>query len=131
MPALSQRTFGNALAPLRKLEHLFLGVFLSDSDVLGCHLDRCASVVISSPRTGSYSSPPFNPNQCVICLAEHSITVRERERLASDLFGAMLPSLKTIGWSTYFAKDRAGDDVARKKIVFSIRTTEEKPEIVR
>ena len=114
----SQNAFGSALKALGKLEHLFLGVFLSDSDVLNCHLDRCATVVICSPRSGAYSSPPFGPNQCAICLAEHGAIVRERERIASAVLGKLLPSLKTIGWSTHFAKDRPGDDVERNATVF-------------
>ncbi|KAI0687153.1 hypothetical protein C8T65DRAFT_819090 [Cerioporus squamosus] len=111
--------FGNALKPLQKLEHLFLGIFLSGADMLNCHFDRCVTVVISSPRTGSHSSPPFGPDRCAICLVEHGATVQERERIASALLAKMLPSLKTIGWSTYFAKDRPGDDVERKATVFS------------
>ncbi|KAI0794092.1 hypothetical protein C8Q74DRAFT_556500 [Fomes fomentarius] len=113
--------FANALKPLGKLEHLYLGIFLSDADVLTCHLDRCAAVVISSPRTGYYSSPPFGPNKCAICLVEHGTAVGERERIGSTLMGALLPSLKSIGWSTYFAKDRPGDDVERKATIFQIQ----------
>ncbi|TFK90140.1 hypothetical protein K466DRAFT_644575 [Polyporus arcularius HHB13444] len=111
--------FGNALKPLRKLEHLFLGIFLSGADMLNCHFDRCATVVILSPRTGWYSSPPFGPDRCEICLVEHGATVRERERIASALLAKLLPSLETIGWSTYFAKDRPGDDVERKATVLA------------
>ncbi|KAI0741627.1 hypothetical protein C8Q80DRAFT_1260211 [Daedaleopsis nitida] len=119
-------TFGTLLKPLAKLEHLFLGMFLSDADVLNCHLDRCAAVVISSPRAGFYSSPPFGPDKCAICIAEHGVTVRKREHVASVLLGKMLSSLKTIGWSTYFAKDRPGDDVGRKTIIFATCDRDEK-----
>lgn len=118
-----QSTFANALKPLGRLEHLHLGIFLSDADVLTCHLDRCAAVVKSSPRTGYYSSPPFGPDKCTICLAGHDTAVRERERMASTLMGTLLPSLKSIGWSTYFAKDRPGDDVERKATVFSTQAS--------
>ena len=46
--------------------------------------------------------------------------VRERERIASAQMGKLLPSLRSIGWSTLFAKDRPGDDVERKATVFPI-----------
>ncbi|RPD64189.1 hypothetical protein L227DRAFT_495694, partial [Lentinus tigrinus ALCF2SS1-6] len=123
--------FGKTLKPLRKLEHLFLGLFLSDADMLSCHLDRCATVVISSPRTGSYSSPPFGPDRCAICVAEHGAKVREREHIASALLAKLLPSLKTIGWSTCFAKDRPGDDVERKVTTFFTSGLEEKAAMAR
>ena len=115
---LLQSVYGKALKPLRELEHLFLGVFLSGADMLNRHFDRCAPVVISSPRTGSYSSPPFGPDRCAVCVAENGATIRERERIASAHLAKLLPSLKTIGWNTYFAKDRPGDDVERKATTF-------------
>ncbi|KAI1793502.1 hypothetical protein LXA43DRAFT_942349 [Ganoderma leucocontextum] len=125
------RSFGKALQPLKRLEHIFLGIFLSDADVLICHFDRCApAIVLASPRTGFYSPPPFGPDQCVICVTEHAAAVRERERLASGLVGKALPSLKTIGWSSFFSKGGTGDSTQRKT-TFCIRTLEEKAELKR
>ncbi|OSD04842.1 hypothetical protein PYCCODRAFT_1450858 [Trametes coccinea BRFM310] len=92
-----------ALRPLEKLETLLLGIFLSDADVLVRHLERCAAIIIPSPRTGYYSAPPFGPDKCAICHAEHGPAVRERERLASDMLRQLLPSVKAVEFSSWFA----------------------------
>ncbi|EJF64087.1 hypothetical protein DICSQDRAFT_144783 [Dichomitus squalens LYAD-421 SS1] len=123
--------YGRALQPLENLEYLFLGVFLSDADVLSCHFDRCASVVISSPRTGFYSSPPFGPDKCVICTAEHGAAVHERERLASGIVEKILPSLKTVGWSSHFSEHGSGADRRTKTTIFCTRTLEVKVDSTR
>ena len=103
-----------------------MGVFLSDADVLNCHFDRCASVVISSPRTGFYPSPPFGPDKCVICIAEHATIVREREQLASGLIEKALPSLKTVGWGSFFSECGSSDRTRRTETIFSTQTLEVK-----
>ncbi|KAH9852633.1 hypothetical protein C2E23DRAFT_778455 [Lenzites betulinus] len=94
--------FCKALEPLKSLHTLFLGIFLSDADVLTRHLDRCATIVIASPRTPNcYSTPPFGPNLCLLCCAEYADTVQERERVAKTLFQAALPSLLNVGFSSW------------------------------
>ena len=97
------------------------------------HFDRCGSaVVLASPRTGFYSPPPFGPDKCVICVAEHGATgsIRERERLATGLMGNALPSLKSIAWSSFFPNDGTGDST-RRKTTFCVRTLEEKADLRR
>ncbi|KAI9064791.1 hypothetical protein FKP32DRAFT_1611026 [Trametes sanguinea] len=93
-----------ALRPLEKLETLLLGIFLSDADVLVRHLERCAAIIIPSPRTGYYSAPPFGPDKCSICHAEHGSVVQERERLASAMLRQLLPSVKAVKFSSWFAE---------------------------
>ncbi|KAL1940773.1 hypothetical protein VTO73DRAFT_7814 [Trametes versicolor] len=95
--------FCKALAPLKRLDTLFLGIFLSDVGVLIRHLERCAIAVIESPRTPNcYPTPPFGPNSCATCCGQHATAVQERERLAKTLFLATLPSLVDVGFSSWF-----------------------------
>ncbi|KAI0831986.1 hypothetical protein BC628DRAFT_1310512 [Trametes gibbosa] len=99
--------FCKALTPLKSLETLFLGIFLSDADVLIRHLEHCAAVLIASPRTPNfYSTPPFGPNVCSLCCTEHTNKVQERERLAKTLFRTALPSLRTIRFSSWFSSEQ-------------------------
>ncbi|OBZ74201.1 hypothetical protein A0H81_05878 [Grifola frondosa] len=105
-------SFAAALKPLKKLEHLYLGIYLSDLDVFHRHLVHCAIDILSSPaKPGTHSKPPFAPDECVICIARHATDVRARELLASALVARTLQSLKSIAWSSYFAEDEPGDDV--------------------
>ncbi|OJT11204.1 hypothetical protein TRAPUB_12248 [Trametes pubescens] len=98
-----QTSFCKALAPLMRLETLFLGIFLSDVDVFTRHLERCATIVVASPRTPNcYPTPPFGPNACVTCCGQHATEVQERECLAKTLFLRALPSLVNIGFSSWF-----------------------------
>ena len=103
----AQDAFGRALQPLRHLRRLFLGIYLSDADVLCGHLTRCASAFnIESPRTGSmHAGPPFGPEACMTCQTQHRTATRARERLGGARLAALLPALETIGWASYFADE--------------------------
>ncbi|KAI0630577.1 hypothetical protein C8Q77DRAFT_1219510 [Trametes polyzona] len=101
------KTFCNALKPCKKLKSLYLGVFLSDASVLVRHLDRCATVLIASPRTPNcYSTPPFGPDLCPLCCAENDADVQDRESLAKTLFRQALPSLEDVDFSSWFPARR-------------------------
>ncbi|KAI8985768.1 hypothetical protein BD414DRAFT_522907 [Trametes punicea] len=108
-------SFCKALMSLNHLETLFLGVFLSDADVLARHLERCATTVVPSPRMGYYNlPPPFGPDKCAICGAEHRAAVQDRERRAKALFKQSLPSLQNIAFSSWFsAPESMGPDTSR------------------
>ncbi|KAH9940864.1 uncharacterized protein BXZ73DRAFT_42334, partial [Epithele typhae] len=101
------KAFGRALQPLQRLKSVFLGVYLSDADMLYRHLDRCAAFPATpSPSSGHFFlAPPFGPDRCDTCKGEHHAVVRERERLASRTIAEQLPSLETIGWSSYFTRE--------------------------
>ncbi|KAI0331631.1 hypothetical protein GY45DRAFT_1300567 [Cubamyces sp. BRFM 1775] len=98
-------TFCKVLKPLERLETLFLGIFLSDADVLARHLERCAAVIMASPRTGYYPAPPFGPNECSVCCAEHAVATRSREFRAKAAIAAALPSMQRVGFSSWFPPD--------------------------
>ena len=68
-------------------------------------------MLVASPRTGCfYTAPPFGPDECIICQAENQGAVRERERVGGTLLAELVPSLETIGWSSYFANDPQSRD---------------------
>ena len=84
--------FGHSLAPLNKLNHLFLGIFLSNTRVLDDHIDRAdngtVEIVFSCKRCKFYEKK-----------------TRRRELEASLIMARHLKSLKYIGWSTCFFWD--------------------------
>ncbi|KAJ8453620.1 hypothetical protein ONZ51_g13497 [Trametes cubensis] len=94
--------FLKVLKPLERLETLFLGIFLSDADVLARHLERCAAVIMASPRTGYYPAPPFGPNKCAVCCAEHGVATRTRELRVKAAIAAAIPSIQSVGFSSWF-----------------------------
>ncbi|KAI0675695.1 hypothetical protein C8Q78DRAFT_343441 [Trametes maxima] len=101
-------SFCNALASLKNLEYLHLGIFLSDADVLVHHFQRCASSVFESPRTGlQHLLPPFGPNKCAVCYSQHAEATRGRDRIVEALFKASLPSLISVGFSSWFPAIRS------------------------
>ncbi|KAI0766686.1 hypothetical protein BD413DRAFT_480757, partial [Trametes elegans] len=104
--ALATR-FGRAMKPLTRLEVLFLGVFLSDADALARHIERCAAIYIASPKTGFYAAPPFGPDKCAACSLEHAVATRERERVAKAFILEAVPSLRSVGFSSWFPDGQA------------------------
>ena len=81
--------FGHSLAPLKKLNCLFLGIFLSDTRVLEDHIDHTDN--------GTFDNV-FYCNPCEIYEKE----TRRRELVASLIMARHLASLKHISWSTCF-----------------------------
>ena len=81
--------FGQSLAPLNKLNRLFLGIFLSDTRVLDDHIDHAENGTVENV---------FYCNRCEIYEKE----TRRRELVASLIMARHLESLKRIGWNTCF-----------------------------
>jgi hypothetical protein len=81
--------FGDSLAPLNKLNRLFLGIFLSDTRVLDDHIDHAENGTVENV---------FHCKRCEIYEKE----TRRRELVASLIMARHLESLKHIGWSTCF-----------------------------
>ncbi|KAH9943801.1 hypothetical protein B0H21DRAFT_474460 [Amylocystis lapponica] len=110
--------FAAALLPLQKLAHLSLGIFLSDLDVFYDHILHRDAVQSKTPEE---ISPPFGPEACPLCVAEHAAHVRTRELFASAALASALRSLKTISWSTFFAQEQPGDDVLARSTTAWVR----------
>jgi hypothetical protein len=81
--------FGHFLAPLNKLNRLFLGIFLSDTRLLDDHIDHAENGTVENV---------FHCKRCEIYEKE----TRRRELVASLIMARHLESLKHIGWSTCF-----------------------------
>ena len=77
------------MAPLNKLNRLFLGIFLSDTCVLDDHIDHAENGTVENV---------FYCKHCEIYEKE----TRRRELIASLIMARHLESLKHIGWSTCF-----------------------------
>jgi hypothetical protein len=84
--------FGHSLAPLNKLNHLFLGIFLSNTRVLDDHIDHADNGTVENV---------FSCKRCKI----YEKKTRRRELEASLIMARHLKSLKYIGWSTCFFWD--------------------------
>lgn len=74
---------------MKKLNRLFLGIFLSDTRVLDDHIDHAENGTVENV---------FYCKRCEIYEKE----TRRRELVASLIMARHLKSLKHIGWSTCF-----------------------------
>ncbi|KAF9820858.1 hypothetical protein IEO21_01085 [Rhodonia placenta] len=110
--------FGDALKPLKKLEHLFLGIFLSDVDVLHQHLVHRG---LEMESLGDALTAPYGPDLCTFCKTGHQEATRKRELVASAWMARSLPSMKTITWSSFFAKSEPGDDTQARMTTAWVR----------
>ncbi|KAG6832115.1 hypothetical protein H0H87_002628 [Tephrocybe sp. NHM501043] len=90
--------FGTALKPLKYLEHLHLGVFLSDDSLLSSHISH-----VLEEETTPYAIQ--NWNECQHCFNRLVDDIRRCELEASLVIAQQLRSLKTIGWSSLLAGD--------------------------
>ncbi|KZT09842.1 uncharacterized protein LAESUDRAFT_694303 [Laetiporus sulphureus 93-53] len=106
--------FATALKPLKRLEHLFIGIFLSDLDLLYEHLSHWHEFNVEFVGT-------YGPDSCPACLERHSSSVRQKELIASVSIARTLPFLKTISWNTFFAEDQPGDDAGARVTTLWIR----------
>lgn len=98
-----QGSLGPSLEPLCYLEELFLGIYLSDEAIFYDH-------IIHSEDITQPFAEPYGPDECLICDELHADSVRDTEILASVNIATYLPRLKSISWSSFFAKDLPGDD---------------------
>ena len=113
--SLFEYAFGTALAPLKKIKNLHLGIFLSELDIFDAHVMR------HSPAPGGLSFclthraigpcwEPFGPDECSVCRDKYADEVRKTELFASAAIARFMPSLKVISWSSFFASQDPGDD---------------------
>ncbi|KAH9840059.1 uncharacterized protein C8Q71DRAFT_795251 [Rhodofomes roseus] len=96
--------FGTALKPLQRLQHVFLGILLSSSDIFDAHFQHRFGPYIM------YSDGPIGPDGCGLCVQNHALLVRQDELIAGAMIASILPSLQTISWSTWFAREEEGDE---------------------
>lgn len=94
--------FGDGLAPLHNLRRLFLGIFLSDTNLLDDHIHHEDDGTVK------------NVYNCRLCKAYEKKT-RRRELTASLIVARYLKSLKHIGWSTCFFWDSKTAQEASKE----------------
>ncbi|KIM44796.1 hypothetical protein M413DRAFT_48103, partial [Hebeloma cylindrosporum] len=87
--------FGKALAPLKNLTRLFLGIYLSRSGMLDMHMAHGKDSL--KPNT---VETVYNCARCARFIKE----TKQRELVASLVIGKHLESLAEIGWSSCFAK---------------------------
>lgn len=103
------------MAPLKKLETLHLGIFLSELDIFYAHItNHCphpnggALCLINKPFGPFWQ--PFGPDECTACQDMYAADVRKTELFASAALSRFLPSLKELSWSSFFALGEPGDD---------------------
>ncbi|KAJ3526975.1 hypothetical protein NM688_g8190 [Phlebia brevispora] len=105
-------SIGPSLAPLKKLEELVLGVYLSDEKIFYDHIDH------SEDPDAPF---PFGPDECSLCAELHTDVVRETEMLASAEIAQYFPNLKTVSWSSFFTGNQPGDDPANQRTTMWIK----------
>ncbi|KAI0075328.1 hypothetical protein K474DRAFT_1762582 [Panus rudis PR-1116 ss-1] len=120
-------TFGAALKPLTKLEHLFLGIFLSELDIFHYHISNCglrAMPIVPSNDIEATADDledndmalwPYAPDECKHCQDSFGEDLRVTELFASASIARFFPNLTTVAWATFFARDEPGDEPKEKK----------------
>jgi len=96
LTSTAQNTFGSALAPLKKLSRLFLGVYLSPADLLDLHMGH--------GREGDMGISPITVETIFDCsrCQKYRRTTKQRELLGAFVLARHLESIKTISWSSCF-----------------------------
>ncbi|KNZ77414.1 hypothetical protein J132_05521 [Termitomyces sp. J132] len=113
--------FATALKPLEHLEHLHLGLFLSNDSLLSSHISHIMEGDTSQPQ------PLLRDwSECRRCFDGAAADIRRRELEASIVVGHKLKSLKTIGWSSLVAGDVG--QVSVEQFINSDDTTEDAAE---
>lgn len=84
--------------------HLHLGIFLSPEYVVSSHIAHANPI----DEDGKPYPDVYGPDECTLCEV-HSLNVRYQELVASLYFARSFKSLKTIGWSSFFADSRYSD----------------------
>ncbi|KAJ7091348.1 hypothetical protein B0H15DRAFT_977221, partial [Mycena belliarum] len=79
------------LVPLKHLQHIHFGVYLSDEALVHDHIRH-------GNEEGEF---PFGPEQCILC-DEVGTEVQLRELAAGLEFAQYLKALRTIGFSSFF-----------------------------
>ncbi|TDL24099.1 hypothetical protein BD410DRAFT_720272 [Rickenella mellea] len=99
-----------SLKPLKKLQHLHLGFFLSPDELLSKHFRHAPEDEIG----------PFGPEFCDVCHDMYSPTTRLAELQASVGLAQVLKKLKTVRFSSFFAKQDS-DACERKTTIWISR----------
>ncbi|KDR67617.1 hypothetical protein GALMADRAFT_231803 [Galerina marginata CBS 339.88] len=86
--------FGSALGPLKNLTHLYMGIFLSQTDLLDLHINHGTNDDI---RPVTFETV-YNCARC----ERFRTSTKQGELLASLILAQHLESLKYIGWSSCF-----------------------------
>ena len=90
-----KNAFAAALQPLIQLEHVFLGIFLSDEKLIWDHTFHESRIHVE---------PLVGIETCSLCDSDEARTqTMERERTANEVLTRSLPGLKTIRWSSVFS----------------------------
>ncbi|KAL6304537.1 hypothetical protein BKA93DRAFT_732830 [Sparassis latifolia] len=121
--------FATAIKPLRKLQHLVLGVFLSDVALPDNHVAHHHLYNPFDPLQGG-ADLPYGPDCCIFC-ADQDVEVRRREMVASATVAIIVESLETVTWSTYFAKNEPGDDEQTRETTAWVRRRDGKVHVRR
>ncbi|KZT21206.1 hypothetical protein NEOLEDRAFT_797228 [Neolentinus lepideus HHB14362 ss-1] len=95
--AVLGEAFASALEPLASLEHLFLGVLLSEDD-LGCSLP--------DPDFDGHERPALDMD-----------AIREKETLAAAVIRERVPSLRSITWGSPVHVGMRGTDHRSERVV--------------
>ncbi|KAF4619133.1 hypothetical protein D9613_005569 [Agrocybe pediades] len=93
--------FGRALAPLSKLSKLFLGLYLSPSDLLGQHIHHGQAGVRCTHICKREDISVYSVYDCFSCHDYKRVT-KENELLATHILAGYLASVKTISWNACF-----------------------------
>ncbi|PSR82603.1 hypothetical protein PHLCEN_2v6036 [Hermanssonia centrifuga] len=111
--------FGEALQPLNKLKDLFLGIYLSEVNIFYYHIDH------GFRRMRLLRTDPYGPEQCRQCHELYGEEVRQQEVAASASLARFLPSLKILGWNSFFAHEEDGDGWAEQRTTILIERVDE------
>lgn len=87
------------------MQHLHLGIYLSDLDLFYYHVLHSQMEPIKPAKRVW----PHAPNECSHCRDTFSEEVRTTELYASAAIARFLPSIKTVTWSSFFTLDEPGD----------------------
>ncbi|KAH9971735.1 hypothetical protein BGW80DRAFT_1174421, partial [Lactifluus volemus] len=101
--------YARSLQPLKSLQRLSIGVFLSSSAVLKDHIDNHSlegehwGASISIPeRSIIIGYRPYAPTRCALCWEAHGHRTREDELLATMRLAQNLRSLELVRWNSWF-----------------------------
>ncbi len=107
------------MQPLNKLKDLFLGIYLSEVNIFYYHIDH------GFRRMRLLRTDPYGPEQCRQCHELYAEEVRQQEVAASASLARFLPSLKILGWNSFFAHEEDGDGWAEQRTTILIERVDE------
>ena len=105
----------SALAPLKKLKHLHLGIFLSEEYLIREHIYH------SDIGDDDEEETPFGPERCVICIARYAERIRQRELIAAMELSRCVKTLETVTWGSFFSKQEK-ERIERSTCIWVLRS---------